>query len=82
MDHVGSVADHLLRGILDVAAGTAVAGCITHQARLPVTIKAEGSFPLPQRPETFAAGAAVVAVADDDSNFDLIFLFHSLSSSY
>src|SRR4030042_3185944 len=57
MDHVGPVADHLFRGILDVSAGAPVAGRVPHQACVLVTITAEGACPLPQRPEALSARA-------------------------
>jgi hypothetical protein len=75
VNHISVVTDHFLRGILYVAPGASIAGCISHQGCLFVPVKAEGTFLLLQCSETFASSAATVAMADDNADLHVFHLF-------
>jgi hypothetical protein len=72
MDHVRSIAHHLVTGILDVPARTAITACITDQFHFLSFIPIEGTFPVFQGPETLPARTPSIPVTNDDAD-----LFHA-----
>jgi hypothetical protein len=61
---------HLLRRILEVAAGATAARDEAHHLDVLSRVAGEAADPLVQGAEALAAGTAAVPVADDDADLD------------
>ena len=60
---------HFFGGIFEIPAGAASAGGVACQFDFLSLVDGESSFPVAERSETFPAGAGMVTVADDDTEF-------------
>lgn len=73
VDHFGTVLDHLISGVLNIPAGTPIAGGIPYQLKFFISVIAERALFLAHSPQAFSARAASVAVTYDDANSGLFF---------
>ena len=72
VDNVCAVLLHFPRTVLNVPAGATATGGVTDQFYLFSGIDAESTFSVLERSQAFASGARMIAVADDDSDLELV----------
>jgi hypothetical protein len=79
VDRLGAVSDHLLRHVLNVSTGAAVARRIADEfQRLVGAVAREPTDALPHRPQALPASTRPVAIADDDPDLHVIASFAGL----
>jgi hypothetical protein len=71
MNHLGAILHHLIAGVFDVSARTAIAGRKANQFRLSVRVDAESPFPVSHGTQTLAPRTTPVAIADNDTDLCL-----------
>jgi hypothetical protein len=76
VDHVDVVTYHFLWRILNVAPRASVTGRVSHEGQLFVMVTAECPFLLLQRSKTFAPGATMIAMADNNADLHLLLFVH------
>jgi hypothetical protein len=77
VNHLCTIFDHFLACVLNIPTGAAITGGIPNQLHVRIGVNAERTFPVPQCPQAFPAGARPVSVTNDDPDFG--FRIHFLS---
>jgi hypothetical protein len=80
VDDISTVVLHLLRHVLDVPTGAAIAGGKPDKFHIFSFVSFKRTFAVVQRPKALSPGTGPVPVADDNSQFNRI--SHDLFSCY
>jgi hypothetical protein len=79
MNDLHPIPDHFIARILDIAAWTAVTGCIPNQLNIFILITAKGTLTFPHRTQAFSARTGSVTVTNDDPDFCFLSLNNNFS---
>jgi hypothetical protein len=66
MDHLGTIFNHLIAGVFNIATRATIAGSVTYEFNLLILIPIESTLAITHRPQALSTCTSTVAIANDN----------------